>query len=187
MNNIQNYIVATVLTAFVCGGCVTYPHPVVRPGYATSPGYTTYTTSPIAVETTTTYIEPYYGGYYYEEPYYGGAHHHRHGSGPQHGYGMGPIMPPRGAGPARQPTRATHGGRPSTGFTTPIKAHAAGKVAATQAHTAGKAAAIQMHSARNATAAQSRAASAQMHSANKAAAVQVHAARKAGATMPKRR
>lgn len=176
MNNRQNFLVATALTALVCGGCVSYPHAVASPGYVTSPGYTTYTTSPIAVETTTTYIEPYYDGYYYEKPYYNGVHHHRHGSGPQHGYGMGPVMPPRGAGPARPSAKSMHGGRPSPGFTTPAKAHAAGKVAATQAHTAGKAAAMQMHSARKAAAVQSKAASAQ-----------IHAARKAGARMPKPR
>ena len=173
MNYSQKYLLAAALVALACGGCATYQHP----------GYTTYAT-PVAVETTTTYIEPYYGGYYYEEPYYDGHHHHRHGSGPQHGYGMGPVMPPLGAGPARTPGK----GRPAPRFVTPGQAHAAGKVMATQSHTAGKimatqshtagkAAAMQVHSAKNAAAVQS-----------KAAAAQAHAARKAGAQMmPKRR
>ena len=177
MNDGQKYLAAAALAAFACGGCATYQNP----------GYTTYAT-PIAVETAPTYIEPYYGGYYYEEPYYGGHHHHRHGSGPQHGYGMGPVMPPRGAGPARAPVKVPPAGRPTPGFVTPGQAHAAGKVMATQSHaagkimatqshTAGKAAAMQMNAARNAAAAQS-----------KAAAAQAHAARKAGAhMMPKRR
>lgn len=176
MNYSQKYLLAAALMALACSGCATYQNP----------GYTTYAT-PVAVETTTTYIEPYYGGYYYEEPYYGG-HHHRHGSGPQHGYGMGPVMPPIGAGPARTPGKAPYPGRPAPGFVTPGQAHAAGKVMATQAHTsgkimatqahtAGKAAAMQMNAARNAAAAQS-----------KAAAAQAHSARKAGAQMmPKRR
>ena len=167
MNYRQKYLLAAAFAALACSGCATYPHAA---GYGTE-------------YSTTTYIEPYYDGYYYEEPYYGGPRHHRHGTGPQHGYGLGPIMPPRGAGPARHPAGAVHGGRPGPVFVSPAAAHAAGKAAATQAHTAGKimatrshtagkAAAIQMHSAQNAAAMQSKAAAAQMHSANRAAAAQ---------------
>ena len=184
-------VAAVALAACSLTGCRSYPHTMrsssyvtyptssttyvspasYAPTYVAEPGVstTTYITEPVAVGTSTTYVESYYNDpYYYGPGYYGPTYydrgvppprHHHHDRGPEHGYGRGPVMPPRGAGPARGPSPHASAGAAAQRAAEIQRNAAAHKVeaarqgAAMQANAARNAAAIQANAARNASAA----------------------------------
>ncbi len=181
MNNRTNTICAIAIAACTCGGCATYPE---HRAYNGAPyGHPTYVTP--AASTSTIYVEqPYYyydGGYYYDEH---GRRHHRHDSGPQHGYGMGPVMPPRGAGPARRDTHShdrnghrrevLHEATKALQIENTTKANAAKKAATVKLHTMQNAANFQQRAAQNA-------ANTQLRTAQNAATAQHRAAQQRAA------
>jgi len=90
MNYNPLILAASAVAMTLAGGCTTYPET-----YYDAAGRPVY-----VAPTTTTVVDYYPEPYYYRHPHVPPpVIHHVHGSGPQHGYGMGPIMPPRGAGP----------------------------------------------------------------------------------------
>jgi len=213
------YFAAMVLAACACGGCRTYPRTVYSSRLTTYPSATVVTEpayvaptvyTPVATGTSAVYVDSYYEPYY-DRPYYIGGGvvgappppHHLHSRGQEHGYGKGPIMPPRGAGPARQPTKmpphapgkAVSSQISAANHAAASHARAVNSAAMTQARAANSAAAAQARAATQArAAAQVRAASsanhaaaAQARAASSAAAARAQAARSAAARMPHKR